>query len=361
MAKPPIDDPNGPQNPQPEKPKPVTYGQQGLKTGVAKADQARNQEGFVPRGQRDGVPNVPSGGTNPDDGNPSNDVPEGTDTVATTNYLTPEQQAKVDKWLGDSYDPNKALNVQLFKARWAAADIEQRRAMAQNIKDKYLEGGPTGNKPAQFHESYIDLMRYENSIAAAELRDRMNNFHSTLGGWAVTQESADAFMAHWTEFANTEAGQAHIAGTGMTTEEWLARQQESMQSGADNYANQLKRWTGIQGQAQRLGLEIPGFKPPGWESTLESIKAGTAHLPSAEFMAMYPGIVADLAGIPDIGNTELLQNRRNAGFGGGGDRGDYGTGTGTGADTSLQGAEPALGTYQPYIAPTFSASDIEYI
>jgi hypothetical protein len=252
---------------------PIKYGAKGEKTGYAKVGQARNQPGFVPRGQRDGVPNTPDGAA----------------PTSAASYLTPEQQAKVDKLLGDSYDPTKPLNVQLFKAQWATMTPAQRQAFAKTKSGEFLEGGPKSKTLAGFHSEWLDALHEQ-----------------TGGGFAQSQEQAQANIAYWKAFAATPEGQAHIAATGMTQDEWLKSTVGDMKEGLNNYQNQQQQFSTIQNLAQRLGMEVPGFVAPGWNSTLEGIKAGRGPLPSADYLAMYPGSAAGLVGVE---NTFSPQNQ----------------------------------------------------
>ena len=293
----PVNDPNGPQTPRPPANEsgysPIKYGEKGLKTGIAKAGQARNQPGFVPLGQRDGVPNVPEVPTDAL-GDP---LPQ-TDPLS---YLSPEQQARVTKLLGDQYDPAKPLNIQMFKARWSEATPEERRQIAKELSGQFLEGGPQSKSLTGFHGEYLDILREENVARQQNIARLEYDYTHTLGGYASTQIEADADIAHWTEFANTPEGAAHIAQTGMSTDEWLKSVTEGVQAGADNYAVQQQHYAQIAKQYVLAGKTPPGMKPPGWDSTLEAIRQGQGPLPGAAMLAKYPGIAADLAGIsPDL-------------------------------------------------------------
>jgi hypothetical protein len=309
----------------------VKYGMLGRKRGVPKEQQTRNQN---PK------PNDPNG--------PQSPVPvPGVDL----SYLSDKQQAAVQKWLGENYDPSKPLNIQVFKARWQAADQEGRRALAKRISGEYIEGGPTAKTLQGFHTEYIDALRQENTLKSKELLQRIADYSQNFGGYATSQEAADASIAYWTNFANTPEGQSFIQGTGMTTEAWLQNQADQSNSGVANYNQQSDYWSNVQQTAAALGQDVPGFKPPGWASTLESIQAGTAPVPTAGGLAynLYPGIASDLAGITPISTTQLLQNRRSAGLG----RQDLGTGgqqaqpTGNGA--SLYPVTTPLGNSHPSI------------
>jgi hypothetical protein len=259
---------------------PIRYGQKNQKVGYAKVGQARNQN---PK------PDDPNGPQSPGAG--------GTGTT----YLSPEQQAKVAKLLGDTYDPTKPLNVQLFKARWANATPEERRTIAKNVSGQFLEGGPTSTSLAGFHGEYLDVLREENQMLQRTFDENLSNYSQAGGGYATTQDEMNTNMAYWTNFASTPEGQAHIAQTGMTPEAWIANQTEQLQAGVDNYAAQQKQFSQIQNLAARLGTDVPGFKPPGWESSLASIQAGTAPIPNALMHSMYPGIASDIAGVsPDL-------------------------------------------------------------
>lgn len=231
-----------------------------------------------------------------------------------TSYLTEAQREKVERLLGDKYDPTKALNVQLFKARWASADQEQRRAMAKRLAAQWIEGGPSAKTLGGFHREYIAALQAENQQKAKELQQKIADYSQNFGGWATTPEAGAASVSYWTDFANTPEGQAHIAGTGMTTEEWIQNQTQSVSKGILNFQKQQEYWSGVQRTAAALGQEVPGFKPPGWESTLEAIRAGAMRVPTAggPLMSMYPGIAADLAGIdPNLYQGPAATARRH--------------------------------------------------
>lgn len=352
-------------------PQKVTYGQKGLKEGVPKEDQARNQgprqgppPGKNPGGQPGGtppiVPGFPTGGWNTTMGQGQGPRPPASEqdipttdqnhVPMPTSYLSPKQQEKVDKWLGDKYDPSKPLNIQLFRARWQAADADQRQQMAQRLANQWIEGGPSTKSVGAFHNEYIGLLREENMLKAQELKNRIAGFSQTGGGWATTQEDADASLAHWTAFANTPEGEAHIAQTGMTKEEWLKSTTESITSGVRNFEQQQKQWSNVQRMAQSLGQKVPGFKPPGWQSTLQAIQEGRAPMPSAQMMGMYPGIVADLAGLEG-----LYQGPQGHGRGAPDGRGG-GTGTEGGGGLQIP-SSPASVLYNPYYADEGFSSD----
>jgi hypothetical protein len=311
----------------------VKYGRLGLKRGVPKEQQSRNSN---PKPTDPNGPQSPVPGTGVDLG-----------------YLSDKQQAAVQKWLGENYDPSKPLNIQLFKARWQAADQEGRRALAKRISGEYIEGGPTAKTLQGFHTEYIDALRQENTLKSKELLQRIDDYSQNFGGYATNQEAADADIAFWTNFANTPEGQAHIAASDYAgdVQGWLANQVASSNAGVANYTAQSQYWSNVQQTAAALGQDVPGFKPPGWSSTLESIRAGTAPVPSAGGLqlSLYPGIASDIAGIAPLSTTQLLQNRRNAGLG----RQDLGTGgqqaqpTGNGA--SLYPVTTPLGNSHPSI------------
>jgi hypothetical protein len=278
---------------------PIRYGAKGKRFGYAKVGQARNQ---------------PGGPTNDPNGPQSPVPPAGADL----SYLSDKQQAAVEKWLGDTYDPSKPLNIQLFKARWQAADQEGRRALAKRISGEYLEGGPTAKTLSGFHSEYLQSLAYENTLKATELNQRISDYSQQFGGYATSQEEADKNIAYWTEFANSAEGQAHIAGTdyGTDVQGWIAAQAANLNEGVANYNKQSDYWSRVQQTAAALGQDVPGFKPPGWESTLDAIKAGLGGVPQpgGQTYNLYPGVAADLAGIAPISSGQIALNRRNAGL-----------------------------------------------
>ncbi len=295
-----------------------SYGQRGQQRGVPKNQQARNNP-------------KPGNNPKPDDPNgPQSPVPGGTGTT----YLSPEQQARVDKLLGDSYDPTKAVNIQLFKARWEQASQEERKQMMKNLGGQWTEGGPNMKTTGAFHMEYVDALKYENQLKSKELQQRIADYSQNFGGYATSQEAADASLAYWQNFASTPEGMAHIAQTGMTPEAWMSSQEASLNAGVENYNKQSKYWSGVQQTAAALGQDVPGFKPPGWASTLESIQAGTAPVPSAGGLTstLYPGVASDLAGIDP--NMYHVQGRNRLD-------------TGTGGTAATSG-----GLYQPFTAFT---------
>jgi hypothetical protein len=276
---------------------PIRYGAKGKRFGYAKVGQARNQ---------------PGGPTNDPNGPQSPVPPAGADL----SYLSDKQQAAVQKWLGNEYDPTKALNVQLFQARWQAADQEGRRALAKRISGEYLEGGPTAKTLSGFHSEYLQSLAYENTLKGMDLERRMNDYSQQFGGYATSREEADKAIAYWTEFANSAAGQAHIAGTdyGTDIQGWIDTQRGHMEEGVANYLKQSEYWSKVQQTAAALGQDVPGFKPPGWASTLESIhnRTGAVPQPGGLTYQLYPGVAEDLAGIAPISTSEILRNQDRA-------------------------------------------------
>jgi hypothetical protein len=139
----------------------------------------------------------------------------------------------------------------------------------------------------------------------------MANYQASGGGGVMTQAMADADVAYWNEFAASPEGAAHIAGTGLSTEDFIARQTESSASQVENYRNQKQQFGHIQNIAARAGMEVPGFTPPGWEGTVEAIQkgGGNVNLPSAAYQAMFPGIASSLASLPQYNpNASVADN-----------------------------------------------------
>jgi hypothetical protein len=173
----------------------------------------------------------------------------------------------------------------------------------EGVKFKSLSG---------FHTQYLDALAEENKMLQLTLQDHVDNYSQNGGGYATTQAEMDSNLAYWTQFASTPEGQAHIAATGQTPEDWLAGQAASLQAGVDNYTQQQKQYGQIASLSQRLGQAVPGFKPPGWESTSAAIQAGHAPLPGALTMSMYPGVATDIAGIdPALYKMQSNKERMN--------------------------------------------------
>lgn len=314
---------------------PIKYGAKGEKTGIAKVGQARNQPGFVPRGQRDGVPNVAGGGM----GDGANGG------AATSSYLTEEQQRRIQELLGDSYNANKPLNIQLFKAKWESMTDAQKRVFAKKEAGKFIEGGPSVKTLSQFKNSYLDELQAQNVDLQRQYDTQLADYSQEGGGFAQSGEQSQANIAYWKAFAASPEGQAHIAATGMTQEDWLSSTVGDMKAGAQNYRTQQSQFGQIQTLASRLGIDVPGFTAPGWASTLEGIKAGRGPLPSADYLAMYPGSAADLVGVE---NTYQAGNQ--------GRQGSQGQGQGgTGGEGVFQPFTNFTGVQQP---DTFSERDL---
>jgi hypothetical protein len=212
-------------------------------------------------------------------------------------YLKAEKQAKVDAILGNSYDPTKPLNIQLFKAQWAKMTDAQKRAFAKKMAGQFIEGGPSVKTLSQFHNTYLQELNAQNADLQHQYDTSLANYQQTGGGFAQSKEQAQANIAYWKAFAASPEGQAHIAATGMTPQDWIKGQVDSMKAGLQNYEKQQQQFSHIQSLAQSLGIDVPGFTAPGWSSTLEGIQAGHNPLPSADYLAMYPGSAKDLVGV----------------------------------------------------------------
>lgn len=125
--------------------------------------------------------------------------------------------------------------------------------------------------------------------------------YQQMGGYAVPGSTAVADIAYWRNYLNTPEGQAHLASTGMTADEFMARTQQQQHGAAQNYRAEAARWAQINATRAKLGLPPLDMVPPGWDSTVRAIQKpaeyGDASVaPSAAFQQAYPGVTQSIAG-----------------------------------------------------------------
>lgn len=384
MAGPVINDPNGPQTPQPKPPKKVTYGTQGAKTGVAKADQARNQAGFVPLGQRDGEPNVPgTPNPKPDDPNgpqtPMPGLPGGpADPLNPGNFLQtlkPAQQKKVQALLGDSYDPSKPLNTQLFAARWESMNPQERKAWADHQSgpnSNWLLEGAKMNTVKQVKDAYQQMLDETNSVKQQDY----NDLYATMSGGGTGGTSGIPISGPAWSQGEVDAMRASLQATmaanpDFATADQMASFENSWAQGQKQYQLAAKMGARLQHLAAQLGVTPDKILPPDITERLAKASLGydsnghpLSNIPSAADLARYPGLATAYAGLPHL----TIEEARNAWKDAGGraanplDRGSTGrdeTQSAQAKDNVAYGDGPATMIYQPM----FSSDELaaEYI
>jgi len=120
------------------------------------------------------------------------------------------------------------------------------------------------------------------------LEDRLATYKQQFGGAAYSGQSAQA-TRDWAD--------AQLA-SGAITQEQHDSFYASSHAMAQNFREQEKYFAGIQKLQERLGDEVSGFVPPGWDSTSAAILEGRAPVPTS---SDYAGVAAWVAANPDAG------------------------------------------------------------
>jgi hypothetical protein len=377
----------------------IKYGQEGKKTGYAKVGQARNQPGFIPRGQRPGgTPGYPGGndgggmqdgedgGAAPGGGNTGIGQGWGGNTVAgsasasdpanAANFLqtlNPKMQARVAALLGDSYDPGKPLQQQMFNARWSGMNAQQRHAWAQNQRDNgnwVLDGAKMGT----VHGVY-DAFQEMQSRTLGMQQQTYNDLYATMSGGGTGRTDGQIVSGPAWSPAEIDSMRASLAATmaanpSFATPEQVASFEHSWAQGADQYKIAASMGARLQHLAAQLGITPDKILPPDIDARLAQASLGynqngqpLDNIPSAADVARYPGLAIAYANMPHLSPQEAHNAFQDAGgraaYPGARERGRvFGErDTAKSKPNTAYGDEPSSMLYQPAFSSDEIAAD----
>ena len=375
----------------------IKYGQEGKKTGYAKVGQARNQEGFVPRGQRPGgTPGYPGG----NDGGGMQDGEDGgsdnggigigqgwggntvggsanaSDPANAANFLqtlNPRMQARVAELLGDKYDPSKPLQQQMFNARWANMDAKQRHGWAQNQRDNgnwILDGAKMGTVHGVY-DAFQEMQ--ERTLATKKMS--YDDLYATMSGGGTGPTNGPPISGSAWSPAEIEDMRASLAATmaanpSFATPEQVASFENSWAQGAEQYKIAARMGSKLQHLAAQLGITPDKILPPNMDERMARASLGynengqpLDNIPSAADVARYPGLAIAYASLPHLSAQEAHDAWQAAGgraaYPGAPDRerGREAGGSAQSQPNAAYGDAPATMLYQPAFSSDEIAAD----